>query len=283
MHIASFDNGSPAACQMLANELLDLWDNPIDIAGQRYVVVAGQIVMDGKGRESFCGVTGATSLAGCNLCHFEGRTFANRRVFDGVRRYLQHNDSRRRRNCSRNGLDAVLHYSFDETRSTPKKRTYDEYIASADIAEQHNYGRKDKSFNHEGVKKRFCFTILPYGRHIHKTVDCMHCFNNVIRDTIGSLRPSQSGDHKLFKHKNRSNAPTVIESCVAEGYQYPIHCKSVTYTLPHFTYILPHFTYILPHFTYTTTIHQEFTNICRRITTPRGYSQRMNALRLMPV
>ena len=165
-----------------------------------------------------CGVTGATSLAGCNLCHFEGRTFANRRVFDGIRRYLPLNDTRRLKNSVRNGRDAVLHYSFDEKRKTPKKRTYAEYIASADIAMEHNYGRKDKSFNHEGVKKRSCLTILPYDCHIHKTVDCMHCFNNVIRDMVGSLRPTNSGDHKLFKHKNRTTEHSIIESCVAEGY-----------------------------------------------------------------
>ena len=67
MHIASFDDGSKAACHMLANEFVDLWNKPIEVNGEKFFVVAGQIVMDGKGRESFCGVTGATSKAGC--CH----------------------------------------------------------------------------------------------------------------------------------------------------------------------------------------------------------------------
>jgi hypothetical protein len=109
IHIASFDNGSTAALEMFAEELLDLWNNPIIVDDISYHVVIGQVLMDDKGRESFCGVQGATSLAGCNLCHFEGRTFANRRVFDGARRYCKANDSTRDKDSLKN-VRGNLHF-----------------------------------------------------------------------------------------------------------------------------------------------------------------------------
>jgi hypothetical protein len=62
MHLASFDNGSTAALEMFAEELLDLWNNPIIIDGISHYVIIGQILMDDKGRESFCGVQGSDIL-----------------------------------------------------------------------------------------------------------------------------------------------------------------------------------------------------------------------------
>jgi hypothetical protein len=103
MHIASFDDGSDASLTMFAHELLDLWHHPIvDNKGGKHVVVLGQILMDDKGRESFCHVQGATSTAGCNICHFPGRTFLTRQVFDGIRRYLKPNDTTRKMNSVKN-------------------------------------------------------------------------------------------------------------------------------------------------------------------------------------
>jgi len=113
MHVASFDDGSDASLKMLAEELLDLWKNPITVNGNKHIVVLGQILMDDKGRESFCGVQGGTSGAGCNICHFEGRTFKRRQVYDGIRRYLSRNDATRRKDSGKNTRDNY-DFSFDE-------------------------------------------------------------------------------------------------------------------------------------------------------------------------
>ena len=45
----------------------------------------------------------------------------------------------------------------------------------------------------------------------------MHAHNNVICDTIGSMRPTNSGDTQLFKHKNRTTHEKVVAACHAEG------------------------------------------------------------------
>lgn len=218
MHIASFDDGSQAALKVFADEALDLWKNPIVVGDNQYRVVIGQILMDDKGRESFCHVQGATSLAGCNICHFEGRTFGTRRIFDGVRRYLPLNDSRRKKDSTRN-TQQNLHFGFDEKKGVPRKRTYAEYKESAAIAEEANRGRPVHAVQqqHRGVKKLWVLDILPYAEHIHWTVDMMHCFQNVIKDMNNSLRPTSSGDKLLFQHTNRTTVPAVKEACFNEG------------------------------------------------------------------
>jgi hypothetical protein len=215
MHVASFDDGSEASLQMFADELLDLWHNPVDVDGQKNVVVLGQILMDDKGRESFCGVQGATSKAGCNICHFEGRRFKTRQVFDGIRRYLPMNDPTRNHNSAKNDRDQ-LHFGFYEKRQPPKKRTYAEYKESARIAEEQNAGNPNKIFAHRGVKKLWVLDILPYAMYIHWTVDMMHCWNNIIVDMLNSLRPTTSGDKKLFKHVNRTTSENVVKACTEE-------------------------------------------------------------------
>ena len=50
MHVASFDDGSFAALNCFAQEMLDLWNDPIVIDGKGYFVVIGQILMDDKER-----------------------------------------------------------------------------------------------------------------------------------------------------------------------------------------------------------------------------------------
>jgi hypothetical protein len=216
MHVASFDDGSQAALHMFAEEMLDLWLDPSVVDGTTYRVVVGQILMDDKGRESFCGVQGATSLAGCNICHFEGRTFANRRVFDGARRYCATNDPSRLMNSNKNMMKN-FHFSRDELLPVPKKRTYAEYKEYARIAEDRNRNTRDKSYAHKGVKKLWSLHILPYAEHIHKTQDMMHCMNNVITDCNNSLRPTNSGDTNLYKFNNRTTQPSVISACQDEG------------------------------------------------------------------
>ena len=93
LHVASYCQGYNVATEMFANEMLDLWHNPIVVDEVKYTVVVSQIVMDGPARTKFtkCQKT-ATSLHGCNLCDFGGRSFGpkesnrNRVVFDSHRR-----------------------------------------------------------------------------------------------------------------------------------------------------------------------------------------------------
>ena len=91
---------------------------------------------------------GATSLAGCNLCHFEGRTFAKRTVFDGARRYCKHNDTTRLKDSQKN-VRNNLHFSFNERRSHPKKRKYADYVASANAAAAENARRPSGTAAHK--------------------------------------------------------------------------------------------------------------------------------------
>ena len=44
VHVASFDDGSEAGLKMFAEELLDLWHNPIvNVHGFKYYVVLGSV------------------------------------------------------------------------------------------------------------------------------------------------------------------------------------------------------------------------------------------------
>ena len=215
MHMAAFDDGSRAALELFAEELLDLWNNPINVDEQLYYVVLGQILMDDKGRESACGVQGATSLAGCNICHFEGRTFAKRRVFDGMRRYKPMQDKIRNKNSAKN-TSKNFQFSFDEKRNVPRKRSYEEYKDYAAQSVIETRGRQTKVAVC-GVKELWAFDVLPYANSIHWTVDMMHVFNNVICDMINSCRPTNSGSKKLYKHKNRTISSSVINACKEEG------------------------------------------------------------------
>jgi hypothetical protein len=109
---------------------------------------------------------------------------------------------------------AKYHFGFDELRPPPKKRTYDEYKESAAIAEEQNEGRRGRPlFAHRGVKKLWSLDILPYACHIHWSIDMMHCWNNVVVDMVASLRPTTSGDRKMYKNTNRTTSANVLEGC----------------------------------------------------------------------
>jgi len=93
LHVASFCNGVEASQVLLAEELLDLWENPIEIDGDTYYVMVAQILMDGLGRVKYTKVRGSNSFEGCNICCHPGRGFGpGRTVYDGFRRYLAIND-----------------------------------------------------------------------------------------------------------------------------------------------------------------------------------------------
>ena len=72
MHVATFCKGSTASLDVFAQELLDLWNHPIEVDGKMFYVMVSQIVMDGPGRAKYCKCQATTSLAGCNLCDVTG-------------------------------------------------------------------------------------------------------------------------------------------------------------------------------------------------------------------
>lgn len=215
MHIASFDDGSRAALEFFADEMLDLWSHPIVVDGASYYAVVGQILMDGRGRESFCGVQGAGSKAGCNLCHCPSRLFGqNRRVFDSFRRYLPRNDTFRQRDSNKSRAQG-LQFAFDDRRGPPVKRTYTDYVTYARIAQdrQNNGLARDKDFAFRGVKKKWPLHVLPYADKIHWTMDMMHTLNNVVTDMLKSIRPTFTGDTTLGRHTNRTTTERVLKGC----------------------------------------------------------------------
>jgi hypothetical protein len=69
-----------------------------------------------------------------------------------------------------------------------------------------------------GVYGLWPLDILPYVEHIHVGVDYMHTANNVISDSLDSVRPTASHKAGLyFKHNNRTYDPSVIQLCLNEG------------------------------------------------------------------
>ena len=149
---------------------------------------------------------GGGAYAGCNVCHFEGRRWGGRIVYDGHRRY----DKDKRAKCRKKSTDPRhgLQYAFDETGAYPKKRTYEEYVTYAKECE-------DLQVSHSnGVKGLWVMHMLPYAKYIRKTVDPMHTSNNVITDYLNSLRPSHgSTDSSSSRHQNRILSQTVLQAC----------------------------------------------------------------------
>jgi len=120
------------------------------------------------------------------------------------------NDVRRQKNY-RN-----MHFGFKESRQKPRKRSYDEYIASGKTA-------IETKSPCNGVKGIWKFHILPYACDIAWTVDAMHAHNNVVCDMLSSIRPTNGGDKQLFKHKNRTTHDKVLNACQAEGIPTSTH------------------------------------------------------------
>jgi hypothetical protein len=130
LHVATMCNEAMASQKVFAEEMLDLWMDPIECNGVSYYCVVTQILMDGPGRQKYCRVRSTTSFDGCNICDFPAREFGQgRRVYDGFRRYLRRNHPRRSLKSKKNviidesnGEEIALQYSFDERKDAPKRR-----------------------------------------------------------------------------------------------------------------------------------------------------------------
>ena len=148
--------------------------------------------------------------------HDLGRTFkgegdkGRRNVYDCHRRYTRMNDPRRNMDYKN-----TLHFVDDKRRPWPKKRTYAEYMENANEAEE-----SGKPVN--GVHGRWPLHILPYAQCIHWSVDYMHTMNNVVTDSLNSLRPSHTSGKatkwgKMYQHTNRTFKSGVIKACQKDG------------------------------------------------------------------
>ncbi len=82
---------------LFAEELLDLWENPIVHEGVEYKVALIAGIWDGKGYEKVTHTRGGSSHSGCNKCDFHGVTFGKTVVFPFYSRYLNMQDPRRRK------------------------------------------------------------------------------------------------------------------------------------------------------------------------------------------
>ena len=148
------------------------------------------------------------------LCS-KGRSFGEGRnsrvVYDSFRRYTKSDDPRRIR---KHKCNKYMHYSTSEEGKYPKKRKYQDYVQSGEIAEVTGVAV-------DGVKGVWPLHILPYAYLIHWTYDLMHTLNNVVNDSNNSLRPTNSGNNSkkghLYKHTNRTYTSSVVNGCKKDG------------------------------------------------------------------
>ncbi len=82
---------------LFAEELLDLWENPIVYKGITFKVALISGIWDGKGYEKVTHTRGGSSHSGCNKCDFHGVTFGKTVVYPFYSRYLAPDDPRRRK------------------------------------------------------------------------------------------------------------------------------------------------------------------------------------------
>ena len=87
LHMVAIDRGSPAAMQLLAAELRQLW--VMGIEGRDLAVLKTGVVnllMDTRGYEKVTYQQGAGSYSGCNKCDVEGTRFGSTQIYPFARR-----------------------------------------------------------------------------------------------------------------------------------------------------------------------------------------------------
>lgn len=181
--------------------------------------------MDGKGLQEFTKTMGklfqsdflslyeigSGSNAGCNVCNFPGKSFAGACTYQNHRRYLPLDDYRRSL-CKDTANSNFLQYPCTDYDTFPTMKIYDDYWRIGYQAEI--TGRPDKK---RGIKGLWKLHDLPYMRDIFWAKDGMHCFANIIKDSINVLRPT----HKGFV--NRTEKDTVRNNCQKLGIFKELH------------------------------------------------------------
>ena len=156
--------GLNVTIDIIAKELIELWEPGITVNGITYRVALLNGIWDGRGFEQITKTQGAGSLAGCNACNFEGVRFAGTCVYPNYSRYLLPNDPRRLRRPL-NVPNADLMYNLStEILAPPVDRTYASYLSNAQSLSE------NIALDHvNGVKGIWSLDILPYASHIWKT------------------------------------------------------------------------------------------------------------------
>jgi hypothetical protein len=114
-----------------------------------------------------------------------------------------------------NARDHNLQYTCKEKENFPQKKRYSDYQHNADKCQR---SRSKKPVN--GVSDVWKLDKLPYAEHIVWLKDNMHCFTNIIRDSMNVLTPSHG------KFVNRTEKTNVREQCKVFGIHEHLHIRS---------------------------------------------------------
>jgi hypothetical protein len=200
LHVAALDAGNRAAADCFSRELLDLWENGLEVAGTHWQVAVIVVNMDTKGYEYYRGQQGGASYHGCYDClENTGSYVCGRMVHNCHRRYLPLGSSLRKKSVGPSNPSTPF-FSNTEVRPANPLLLYADYIHFSDqfVAE----GRRSAI---SGCKEPWNFRDLPYASFIATVTDPMHIFGNVIGDSLLLLRPGDSNK------PNRSAGETIIK------------------------------------------------------------------------
>ena len=90
LHVVSLCNGCQYSLQLLVEDLLPLWTEGIVVDGIKFRVGLVNGVWDGIAFQDVTKTEGSKSLSGCNVCSFEGVSFARRVVYPSFTRFVFH-------------------------------------------------------------------------------------------------------------------------------------------------------------------------------------------------
>ena len=88
MHLVTLCTGNNYSLRLLVQDLNELWIKGIIIDDVTYKFAIVNAVWDGAAFQDVTRTQGSKSLAGCNVCTFEGVTFADRVVYPSYSRYV---------------------------------------------------------------------------------------------------------------------------------------------------------------------------------------------------
>ena len=200
--------GNDMTLHIFAAELQELWSPGVIVNGITYRIGVVNGIWDGRGFESVTKTQGGGSLAGCNACHFPGVRFAMTSVYPHYSSYLPADDKRRMRRPVNVPNQSLMYNLGHNISEPPEDRNYEDYIAAG----RSFINRTDKKILAvDGVKGIWALDVLPYGSHIWKTKDRMHCADHAVKDTINCLSKTTSS------HKNRTEKYSVREACQEHG------------------------------------------------------------------
>jgi hypothetical protein len=121
-------------------------------------------------------------------------------------------NDRRRQLSNLDAKDSIFQYIEKETQTFPQEKNYAKYKENA---QKFQRSRSKKPV--DGVSGIWKLDKLPYADHIVWVKDAMHCFTNIIKDSMNVLTPSQG------KFINRSEKDNVRHQCKVAGIHEHLH------------------------------------------------------------